>query len=627
MIKELGVEEIPIIRKSAVFTLHRAPGLGRLPEVILFGSLGLFLVALAFVSSLAGTAWAELFYWLGLALMILPVAYRLFAKTVSRQERIGLLVFLGLGLYLVKVMHSPAMFTFSDELLHFRNADNILRSGTLFAENTILPVSSNYPGLESITIALATLSGLSLFASGVVIIGVARLIMILALYLFFEQVGRSGRVAGLAVLLYTTNSNFVYWIAQYSYESLALSLGVLVLYTLAKWSRTKDRYLKRSLAIAMIILISTVIITHHVTSYAVLVFLIAFSIVSSLLQYFLKSKQPNSWGLALVAGVLTLSWLVLVASSTQYYLYQIFKSAFASVVQLFTGEDTGRALFTSTTGVVAPLWERMVGIGSVLLTMFGILLGIFALWRRKRFNPFPIVLAGAALFYFVMLGLRFTGAGWEISNRASEFLFVGISFLLAFGFFTLRLAFPKLRSLLLVFMSFTVVLFFGGVIAGWSPALRLTKPLLVSVNNTIIPSQGLEAADWMLAMSGPDNNVIAPTSNALLMLAYGRQQAVTGNIYAVRELLTTQHSLVWQTDTLQWLEVRYIVIDHRKISWDGMQGSYFNPRPTLPLTGNEFYPPEIFTMFDEQTNLPRIYDSGDVVIYDVGGPSGVTQTK
>ena len=78
--------------------------------------------------ALAGTAWADLFFWLGLLLIILPVAYRLFSVAVSRQERIGLVVFLGLSLYLVKVMHSPFMFTFSDELLHFRNADNILQS-------------------------------------------------------------------------------------------------------------------------------------------------------------------------------------------------------------------------------------------------------------------------------------------------------------------------------------------------------------------------------------------------------------------------------------------------------------------------------------------------------------------
>ena len=32
-------------------------------------------------------------------------------------------------------------------------------------------------------------------------------------------------------------------------------------------------------------------------------------------------------------------------------------------------------------------------------------------------------------------------------------------------------------------------------------------------------------------------------------------------------------------------------------------------------------------MFDGQAQIPRIFDSGDIVIYDVGVLSGVTPTK
>jgi hypothetical protein len=627
LMKIFGIKGTHSSVRSSVLSESRALTLGRLPEVFFGGSLGLLLVALAFSNALAETAWVYLFYWLGLLLLILPVAFRLFSKAVSRHERISLLVFLGLGFYLVKVMHSPFMFTYSDEFLHFRNADNILQSRALFGVNSILPVSAYYPGLEIITTAVAFISGLNIFSSGLLVIGVARLIIILSLFLLFEQVSGSSRIAGLAVLLYTANSNFLYWSAQFSYESLSLPLGILVLFALAKRGRTSDQHIKRGLTLVMLLLITAIIITHHVTSYALVFFFFVLSIVYSLLQFSRKRKYPNTWGLTMITAGFILSWLLFVAFPTKNYLYQIFKHAFTSVFQLFTGEDTGRALFTSATGTVAPVWERLVGISSVLLTILGIPAGLIAIWIRKRLNPFTIVLACAASLYFVTLGLRFTGAGWEIANRTSEFLFIGIAFLIAFGFAILRLKFPKKRSLSFVFGGYAAILFMGGVIAGWPPPLRLSQPLLIAVNGATLRPPGLNASDWILAMHGPDNDVVAPPSDALLLLAYGRQQALTGKIYSIQDLLTNQHTLEWQTKILQKVQVHYLVMDRRQISWDGMLGLYFTPFTASPTTRPDLFPPEIFTMFDGQAQIPRIFDNGSIVIYDVGVLSGDTQTK
>jgi hypothetical protein len=605
----------------------RALSLGRLPEVALLGSVGLLVVALAFTSSLAGAAWAELIYWIGLLLVILPVSYRLVGEGASRQERIGLIVFIGLGLYLVKVMHSPYMLTYSDELLHFHNADSILQSGKLFGENSILPVSARYPGLEIVTTALATLSGLSIYTVGLVVIGVARLVIVLALFLFFEQVSHSGRVAGLAVLIYAANPNFLYWSAQFSYESLSLPLGALLLFALARRERIKDNHLQHGLTVLILALTAAIVVTHHVTSYVLIVFLLAISVFNSIWHRFQKREHTNTWTLALIALALTLSWLVFVANPTIRYLSQIFKLAFTSVIQLLAGEAVGRLLFTSPTGVEAPLWERLVGIGSVLLTLLGILLGLLALWRRKRFDPLVVVLAGAALLYFGILGLRFTGAGWEIANRASEFLFIGIAFVVGFGFVVLRLNRPRNHFIPFVFMGYAAILFTGGVIAGWIPSLRLAQPLQVYVNGATLQPEGLEAAHWMLERLGPDNEIAAPPSDALMMLAYGKQYSLTGRIYSILELLTEPHDLEWQTDVLQKMQIHYMLIDRRRISWDGMRGLYFDRGGDISQDGDQFFPVEVTTQFDRQKNVPRIFDSGDLVIYDVGDLSGVKQTK
>ena len=89
-----------------------------------------------------------------------------------------------------------------------------------------------------------------------------------AMFVLFWRVSGSGRIAGIGVAVFTGNFNFLFWSAQFSYQSLALPLLLLVLLAaveagtgsassqgrLAGPGRSGDR--RRG-------------VTHHVTTYAV----------------------------------------------------------------------------------------------------------------------------------------------------------------------------------------------------------------------------------------------------------------------------------------------------------------------------------------------------------------------
>ncbi len=606
---------------------NKPSSFGRVPEILFLISLGLLAVALSFINSSSGAAWVEWLYWTGLFLIVAPVAYRLYSVSVGRQERIVLVLFLGLFFYLIKLMHSPYLFTFSDELLHYRNAENILATNALFGQNIIHPTSPYYPGLEIVTTALASLGGLSLFSSGVILIGVARLITVLALFLLVEQVSHSSRVASLGVLLYMANSNALYFSAQFSYESLALPLALLALFALIHQTGNPEKRLKIGISSIIVLLIAAIVVTHHMTSYALTSFLALLVVLAYLWQIRTRQKHVSHWVFALIAGGLSLAWLILVAHPTATYLYQIFSQAFTSVIRLFTGQGSGRVLFTPAGGPPAPLWQRVVGISSAVLISSGILSGLYFLWKRQRFNPFTMALAIVADLYFITLGMRLSGAAWEIANRSSEFLFIGVGFLIAFSIVSLQLNFPQKRFIRFLFGGYVVLIIFGGVIAGWPPALRLAQPIRISLHGTVIQPQGLEVSDWLLETHGPNNQVIGPTSDAMLMLSYGQQQALTGKVMGIQELLTTPHEFNWQTDILQALHTHYLIVDRRKISWDGMQGIYFTVKNTASNDGAANFPDSLFTMFDTRPQADRIFDSGDIIIYDVGGISGVTPAK
>ena len=55
-------------------------------------------------------------------------------------------------------------------------------------------------------------------------------------------------------------------------------------------------------------------------------------------------------------------------------------------------------------------------------------LGLWRTWRTPDSSPLWRALALVALLYPVTLGLRLTQAGTETSQRASEFVFVGLAF-------------------------------------------------------------------------------------------------------------------------------------------------------------------------------------------------------
>ncbi len=155
-------------------------------------------------------AWATPLFWLGLMVMLLPAVYRLTAAEATRRERIGAIVLLMMGLYLVKLLHSPFTLTFADEFVHVYNAEATVASNYLFNPNSILRVTAYYPGLAAATAALADVTGLPVMAAAVVLIGAARLLLVLAIFLLFEQVSGSTRVASLGVVLFMGQPSFLY---------------------------------------------------------------------------------------------------------------------------------------------------------------------------------------------------------------------------------------------------------------------------------------------------------------------------------------------------------------------------------------------------------------------------------
>ncbi|HLZ70231.1 MAG TPA: hypothetical protein VKV26_10035 [Dehalococcoidia bacterium] len=593
---------------------------GRLPELSLVAACGLLLVAAGDTAAWRGERFGAALFWAGLVGLLLPFSARLLAYGPSRRERLGLVLVLGLGLYLVKVFHSPLHFTDIDELSHYRTINDILRSNHLFHENPLLTVSPFYPGLEIAVSAVARISGLGLYPSAVVVVSCGKLLLLLSLFLFFERVGGSSRVAGIACLIYTLNPNFVFFDSNFSYESLALPLAALTLYLAALVASGQLR-LRAPAILGIFGLAWATAATHHMTSYILLLFLALWTLLAVL------GPEPDAGRAeAKRVGLVTLLVLVAIAIWTDLisglaiaYLKPVLGNAALGLVRLALREQSARQLFHTGSGYVAAAWERDVAVAAVALTLLSLPFGLWQVWRRYRARALVVALALVVCIYPLTLGLRLTSVGAETSNRAAEFLFVAIGFVAAPG-----PAAHRLRGRLGTLMRVSVlapcatVMFVGGLIIGSAPWARLPGPYIVGADDRSIDSEGIAAAEWTLGALGPDNRITSDRYGTLLLGSIGEQRSVTGLIDRIPTgliaLFTSPTIGLDELNTIEHGDIWYIEID-RRISMSLPRTTYFDSDPPRSSPVN----PAALAKYDNLDGVSRLYDSGNIILYDING--------
>ncbi|HJZ48192.1 MAG TPA: hypothetical protein VKE41_13530, partial [Roseiflexaceae bacterium] len=448
----------------------------------------------------------------------------------------------------------------------------------------------------------------------------ARLVGMLALFLFYEQVGRSARLAGIAALLYIANPNYLFFDAQFAYESLALPLTLLALFAAARRAMAPQGD-GVGLTLVLLLGMAAVVISHHVTTYALVAFLAVWALIASVRSGD-RWAAPHPRSLALLGIIASLTWLVYAATLTAKYLFPQLGGSLTQLIQLIAGEAAGRDLFRSPAGQVSPLWERLTGYAAVVLILLGLPFGLRQIWRRQRDSAIALTLAAGALAYPVSLAIRLTERGAEASNRSAAFLFVAIAFVLASWAVEQPLGQHLGRKWQLVACAWVAIIFLGGVTVGWPPPwARMPGPYLPAADTRSIEREGLSAAEWTRAFLGPDNRLIADRTNRLLMGAYGEQRPVTGYADKVKvsQVFLAPKLGPAERQILRAGRVRYVVVDRRLSAALPSAGVYFERGETSGESYTTPIDPAVLAKFDALAGVNRLFDSGDIVIYDIAG--------
>ena len=593
--------------------------LGLLPILMLTSTSGLFLVSFSYYLSIYKSQAFEGFFLLGMLLIFVPIGARLISPAPSRLERICLLCVVGICFYLVQFMVSPLHASSFDEFLHWRTADDIARSRHLFSENPMLPVSPYYPGLEILTNALSTISGLSTFQAGIVVINASRLLMTLSLFIFYEQVTQSSRMAGIATIIYMTNPHFLLFDAIFNYETFALPLATFMLYILSRF-QTPNKDYRWILLTAWIVLLA-VTITHHMTDYVFDGFLTLWALIS-LFQDSSRNVRIYLAAIALSGILLSLAYAFLLEGNpVREYLSSYFGSAFNELGNIITGTSTARPLFTGPAGQSAPIWDRLLMLASVALVAFGLPFGLLCLWQQHRHYPLAIMLGIAALSYPITQAFRFTKFGAEITDRSAAFLFLPVAYVLSIfiaHFWPTRKLSWKSTSLITCVLS---VVLLGGVVLESGPAWsNLPGPYITVADVRSIEPEGIQAASWALTHLGPDSRVATDRINRELMDTFGDQRIVTGSEDKVdiSPIFYSSKFSPEEVAILRSARVRYLVVDLRLSTSLPLDGFYFEEGEPEAFQLTSPISREALTKFSAIPQINQVFDSGNIVIYDVG---------
>jgi hypothetical protein len=588
----------------------------------------------------------------GLAFIFAPCAWRLTGTAATRNERVWVSAVLGLGLLTSYVFRSPLIFDNFDELAHGATLTRLLDSRSLFQNNPILPVSPFYPGIELVTITTRWLTGLPLLLDQMVVLALARIVLVLCVFLMVERACHSSRAGGIGVLVYVSNPLFYSLGAQYGYQTLALAFAVAVAYLLfAAIDATPPK--RGGLLALALVSIAGMVVSHHVTAWLTVAFLVVSAAGLRFIidppgrpanaatagqgpgpgdlprsragiaprddQLARRKEQSRIVGLAALVGVvLTGAWIAFLGHVLTGYIDPLIREGARGVAAMVGQLHGNRTLFQNSAGGGTPYWEEALIWAAAVFFCLIILISLYAvIWKKSirggRLRYLPAAVAAA---YPLAILTNISSGAKDIGSRATTFIFFGVAVVVG-GWLARRLLIQRRVIERMVTIGVAIICFLGSTLYGGGPLpLFVNGPYIVGAHERSLGSPSLALANWVSTHLPAGSHVAADRDNAGLLNNFGQVYPVSplngtaspAPLFFDPQLTPSDISLIRKED------IRYIVTDTRLTEALPLFGAYIAPsetaRPTR-LTAAEL------EKFNSIRGVHRIYDNGAIQVYDL----------
>jgi len=603
-----------------------------LPQAALLSAVGLAIQEAAYqLAARSGSdAAVQVLFFFGLMLVFVPCAGLLVRRDVPRSTRIAAGLLMGGALLVSQWLPHPLLLAGYDELLHLTSLSHLVDGRHFFTPNTVMPVSPYYPGLELFTAGVHWMMGLSGLPSAFLVVLSARALLLVTLFLVVERIAHSDRVAGLAIALYIANPQFYSFDAQYAYETLAVALAITALhYALRAVDRPASR---RRALLASTSALALLAITHHITSWAMLLGLAAATAWLAVV-----GNRPAArvfFVLACLDALIIAGWTTFVAGKIGRYMGPMVRQAGDSLLRIVLREERAQTLFMQATGVRTPAWEVSLILVSVILWVGLLLAATFSgpsrrLLRQRR--ALWLLVVGAA-GYALTLASHVSASAAVFGNRAPALVFFFVACWVAIWW--IRSGSFDRRRRVAVSVVILATLMMGGVLLGAGPDYaRVPGPYLVAADERSIDSHAMAVAEWARAHLPPGTRIAADRDNSALLAAVADLTPVTqasgsvnvGPLYFADELGPAQDQLV------RLGRIRLLLVDRRLSSSLPNVGVYFESGETYDSAIGTDRPQKLrreeLDKFSAWRGAQQIYDNGPISIYDLSQLQGLPPVR
>jgi hypothetical protein len=582
------------------------------------------IVALAFAASRANNLWAGPAFWVGQGVLYsVPATLLMLRRPITRGEALGIACLIPMATYSITEAYSPIQFRFLDEFLTVRTAQSIMATHHLFHSNPALVVGPQYPGIEIVTTAVAWLSHLSIDASGTIVVGLAHLLLGLGIYFLMLEITRRPRVAALVVLVYSAGPHFQFFDSYFIYQALALPLMVASLLAVVKMTKEPDWNTGLRWGLVALLFAAATIVTHHVTSYALLGLLVALELA----QVIRGKKARYDWRIPILICLTTellVLWDLDVATSTIAYFTPTMGSILDSIRSLASHHGAVAPVALPT----GPQFDLTLEYLSILLLCVLALIGVWRIWRVRRQSqwPFPFAFALASSGLVVALVVRIVvPGGSQLWGRASTFFMIPVGLSVAFAVRSWRLPYFLRRRLRApqIFrapwswtgVAAIVLLGIGGVAGGWPPYYaRLPGAFRVEAYERSIDQHNLDLAAWAANELPPEYGVASDFETANLLASLGHEAAPSG----VADLFLSAKFSPSARKIVRDKRIDFIVVDKRLSQQLPADGSYFADDPRAGRYRAPI-PTRDLDKFNDITGVSRVFEDGTMTVYALAG--------
>jgi hypothetical protein len=574
-------------------------------------AVGVLVVAVSYAMSRSSQGFATGVYWIGQLIVVgCAIAVALSSRLTARAASVMVLAF-GIATALSKWMYSPLQLKFPDELQHLLSTTNLLRHDGYGYGNRALPISTQYPGLETVAAAVHRITGLGLDATGLLLGGLFHVTAVCLIPPLMRRMTGSLWAGTIAAVAYGANASFGFFNSMYNYENLALVFALIALLFVQAAARASTRSALVVRGVLAGFFTVATLVSHHLTVAGLCLALVVFAVVVWRRR---AGATDSAAGLRFVywftgaSVVVTLVWFSAVARRTWGYL--------APYTVGFTGQNnpevtpragTGRRLALMSN---APRPELIVAAAGLLLLFLICAIALLVELRRERRIQL-VFLVGAAGLAALEIGRLVSGKGSEVAGRSAVFLYIPVA--AAVG-----LAVPMLVGRLTlarraVTGAVLAVAFAGGILIAW-PAWwdRLPGGALIAtqfergqdVNQTA-------AAQWAQGAIPADQPITGDSAGNVLLTTRGARIAVSNLapiFYAPRLNASLRAQLTQKRVRWAWVNTE---LPHTY----SVDGSYYGSQSTYTTAPTA----AALAKFDTTSGVDRVYDSGEVRIYNLTG--------